>query len=416
MLDIDYIRNNPTAFDANIARRGTGPQAERILARDKTFRTLLTRQQTLQAERNKLAKAPDSEKKRQRMRSLKQEITACRREVKEAQEALEELLITLPNLLHPEVPDGKDDTQNVEIRRVGTPRVFDFKPQEHFDIGENLSQMDFTAGVKLSGARFVVLRDDLARLHRALGQFMLDLHVNEHGFEEVDVPLMMRPESMAATTHLPKFDNGFRTTDGYWLIPSAEVPLINLYRDVTLKADDFPLRMTALTPNFRSEAGAAGRDTRGMIRMHQFYKVELVTLTTPERWRQDFDHTVQCAEKVLQKLKLPYRLMQLCAGDCATKEHFAIDPEVWLPGQNRYREVCTWACTTDYQTRRANIRYKDEGKTCLPYVIYGTGTATGRTFVAVLENYQQADGSVVVPEVLRPYMGGKEVIYVAESI
>ncbi|HEY8189279.1 MAG TPA: aminoacyl--tRNA ligase-related protein, partial [Micavibrio sp.] len=234
-----------------------------------------------------------------------------------------------------------------------------------------------------------------------------------HGFEEIDVPLMARPESMAATTHLPKFDNGFRTTDGYWLIPSAEVALINLYRDTILTADGLPIRMTALTPCFRSEAGAAGRDTRGMLRHHQFYKVELVAIAHPDKWKDEFDYIVACAEKVLQRLNLPYRLMQLCAGDCATKEAYAVDPEVWLPGQNRYREICTWACTTDYQSRRAQIRIRDGAQKIHPYIIYGSGTAVGRALIAVMENYQQEDGSILIPEALRPYMRGLEKIEAA---
>lgn len=410
MLDITLIRQAPVAFDQNIARRGLPPQAERLLALDEQVRALVTQITTLQTQRNQASQqfreAEDAEAVKTQVTGIKTEIEKLEKQRQEAANELNHLLITLPNMLMPDVPDGKSDVDNTEIRRWGTPRTFTFQPKEHFDIGEQRQEMDFETAAKLAGSRFVVLKNGLARLHRALGQFMLDLHVHEHGFQEIDVPLMMRPESMAATTHLPKFDNGFKTDDDYWLIPSAEVPLINIYRNTILEADQLPIRMAALTPCFRSEAGSAGRDTRGMLRHHQFYKVELVTITHPDRWKTDFDYTVHCAEKVLQKLGLPYRLMQLCAGDCATKEAYAIDPEVWLPGQNRYREICTWACTTDYQSRRAQIRLKDGNKKLHPYIIYGSGTAVGRALIAVIENYQQEDGKIKVPDVLIPYMRG----------
>lgn len=410
MLDITLIRQAPDAFDQNIARRGIAPQAERLLALDEQVRALVTQITTLQTLRNQesqnFREAEDADAVKAKVTGLKAEIEELEKQRQETANELNYLLIKLPNMLMPDVPDGKSDADNTEIRRWGTPRTFTFQPKEHFDIGEQREEMDFETAAKLAGSRFVVLKNGLARLHRALGQFMLDMHVHEHGFQEFDVPLMMRPESMAATTHLPKFDNGFRTDDGYWLIPSAEVPLINLYRDTILEADQLPIRMAALTPCFRSEAGSAGRDTRGMLRHHQFYKVELVTITHPDRWKVDFDYTVQCAEKVLQKLDLPYRLMQLCAGDCATKEAYAIDPEVWLPGQNRYREICTWACTTDYQSRRAQIRLRDGNRKLHPYIIYGSGTAVGRALIAVIENYQQENGRIKIPDVLIPYMRG----------
>lgn len=410
MLDITLIRQAPDAFDQNIARRGIAPQAERLLALDEQVRALVTQITTLQTLRNQesqnFREAEDADAVKAKVTGLKAEIEELEKQRQETANELNYLLIKLPNMLMPDVPDGKSDADNTEIRRWGAPRTFTFQPKEHFDIGEQRQEMDFETAAKLAGSRFVVLKNGLARLHRALGQFMLDMHVHEHGFQEFDVPLMMRPESMAATTHLPKFDNGFRTDDGYWLIPSAEVPLINLYRDTILEADQLPIRMAALTPCFRSEAGSAGRDTRGMLRHHQFYKVELVTITHPDRWKVDFDYTVQCAEKVLQKLDLPYRLMQLCAGDCATKEAYAIDPEVWLPGQNRYREICTWACTTDYQSRRAQIRLRDGNRKLHPYIIYGSGTAVGRALIAVIENYQQENGRIKIPDVLIPYMRG----------
>lgn len=417
MLDIEYIRKNPKDFDANIKRRELEPHAVTIIKLDEDTRELLTKLNNLKEDKNKTAdlfkNAKDGDEKEQikiKAAKIKQQIQTTEEEHRAVNEKLNYLLITLPNMLMPEVPDGKDDNDNVEIRKHGTPKTFNFKPKEHFDLGIDLGEMDFETATKLSGARFVVLRNGLARMHRALGQFTIDMHIDEHGFEEVDVPILLKTESMEATTHLPKFDNGFKTTDNYWLIPSAEASLINLYRDTIIDIKDLPIRVAALTPCFRSEAGAAGKDTRGMFRQHQFYKTELVTITHPDNWKRDFDYTVACAEKVLQKLNIPYRLMQLCAGDCATKEAFAIDQEVWLPGQNRYREVCTWACTTDYQARRAKIRIKDGNEKITPYVIYGSGTGIGRTLIAVIENYQQEDGTILVPEVLQPYMGGMKII------
>lgn len=416
MLDINYIRNNPDALDANLARRGLQPHAHDLLELDATVRELTTKINELQNRRNEASKdfhrlpPEQAEILRKNIEAIKGEIIKLETELKDRQKKLDDFLITLPNFLMAEVPDGKDDEDNKEIRKWGNPRKFNFQPKEHWQLGEDLKLMDFELGAKLAGSRFVVMRQGIARLHRALGQFMIDMHVHEHGFEEIDVPLMVRPESMEATTHLPKYDNGFHTTEGNWLIPSAEVALINLYRDTILTPDNLPIRMTALTPCFRSEAGAAGKDTKGMLRQHQFYKVELVTLTHPDRWKEDFDYTVACAETVLQRLELPYRLMQLCAGDCATKEAYAIDPEVWLPGQNRYREICTWACTTDYQSRRAKIRFKDGKSKVHPYIIYGSGTAVGRALIAVMENYQQEDGSIIIPEALKPYMKGLDKI------
>lgn len=416
MLNIDFIRQNPAAFDATLERRHLPPQAAKLLALDQENRHLLNRLYELKSKRNALSERfphlPGDEQATVKVKiaDMKNELDQLRTQQEQIATELQHYLMTLPNMAMAQVPDGLNEEHNRELRRWGTLPEFAFEPQNHWDLGEKLGQMDFETATKLSGARFVILKGHLARLQRALGQFMLDLHINEHGFEEIDVPLMVRAESMAATTHLPKFDNGFCTTDGYWLVPSAEVPLINMYRDTLIENADKPIRLTALTPCFRSEAGSTGRDTRGMLRQHQFYKVELVTLVHPDLWKQEFEYTMRCAETVLQKLGLPYRLMELCAGDLATKEAYAVDPEVWLPGQNRYREVCTWACTTDYQTRRANIKMRDGKDKIHPYVIYGSGTAIGRTLIAVLENYQQADGSIIVPEVLRPYMGGLDII------
>lgn len=411
MLDIQFIRNNPETFDQNLIRRGHAPRARDILERDARVRDIKTRINGLKKERKDLAQ----QYARDRNISLQEQAAALKTEIREIEtrqqeeaDKLHDMLITLPNILMTGVPDGTDERGNVELRRWGEIPHFDCVPKTHFELGEALGQLDFELGVKLAGTRFSVLRRDLARLHRALGQYMIDLHVDEHGFEEIDVPLLMQPVSMEATTHLPKFDNGFCTTDNRWLIPSAEVPLINLYRDTILDPEDLPIRMTALTPCFRSEAGAAGRDTRGMLRQHQFYKVEMVTIIHPDTWRSEFDHIAACGERVLQQLNIPYRLVQLCAGDCADKEAYAVDPEAWMPGQNNYREICTWACTSDYQSRRAQIRIREGQNKIHPYVLYGSGTAVGRAFIAVLENYQQPDGSILIPEVLRPYMRGRE--------
>lgn len=417
MLDIQFVRENQRAFDENLAKRGFPPQADQIVEWDAAWRAIVLQINQLQEKKNQLSQqirhAPDNELLRQQVQKLKEQLEKLEPECEKYAQLVQEKLITLPNILMPDVPLGKNDEENVELMRWGKPRDFAFTPKQHFELGESIEQMDFKRAAKISGARFVVLRRDLARLHRALGQFMLNLHVDEHDFEEVAVPYLVRPESMMATAHLPKFDNGFCTQDDYWLIPSAEVSLINLFRDEIIDPALLPLKVAAFTPCFRSEAGAAGRDTRGMIRMHQFHKVELVTIAHPQKWRESLDETIHCAEKILRLLELPYRQMQLCSGDCAVKETYAVDGEVWFPGQNRYREVCTWACTSDYQSRRANIRINEinaQNRKIHPYIIYGSGTAIERVFAAILENYQQENGSIAIPAVLQPLMKGQTVI------
>jgi seryl-tRNA synthetase len=423
MLDIRWIRENPDAFDAGRARRGLPPAAAQLIAADAAHRAILTRSQEAQAQRNALskqigqAKAKKDEAEAQRLMAevyrLKEEGERAEREAAEKGEALERELSAMPNLPAAEVPEGRDEKGNVEVRRVGAPADFAFKPKEHFELGESLKLMDFDAAAKLSGARFVVLKGQLARLERALGQFMLDLHTGEFGYQEVNPPLLVRDNAAFGTGQLPKFgEDLFRTENGYWLIPTAEVSLTNLVNDSILDAAPLPLRLTALTPCFRSEAGAAGRDTRGMIRQHQFTKCELVSITTPEQSEAEHERMTACAEEVLKRLGLPYRVMLLCSGDMGFSARKTYDIEVWLPGQGAYREISSCSNCGDFQARRMKARYRPEGEkqTRLVHTLNGSGLAVGRTLIAVMENCQQADGSIVVPPALRPYMGGLEKI------
>jgi seryl-tRNA synthetase len=312
-------------------------------------------------------------------------------------------------LLLDEVPDGKDSEDNVEHHRFGAPRNYAFAPKQHFELGEALKQMDFEAAAKLSGARFVVLKKGLARLERALGQFMLDVHTGEHGYTEINPPLLVHDDVMFGTAQLPKFaEDQFRTTSDHWLIPTAEVPLTNLARESILDEAELPLRLTALTPSFRAEAGAAGKDTRGMIRQHQFIKVELVSITTPERSMDEHERMLSCAEEILRRLELPYRVMTLCAGDTGFASQKTYDIEVWLPGQNMYREISSCSVCGEFQARRMSARYRSKEGRAVRHVhtLNGSGVAVGRALIAVMENYQEADGSITIPEVLVPYMGG----------
>jgi seryl-tRNA synthetase len=308
-----------------------------------------------------------------------------------------------------EVPEGKDSDANVEHHRFGAQRIYDFAPKQHFELGEALRQMDFEAAAKLSGARFVVLKKGLARLERALGQFMLDVHTGEHGYTEINPPLLVHDDVMFGTAQLPKFaEDQFRTTSDHWLIPTAEVPLTNLARESILEEAELPLRLTALTPCFRAEAGAAGKDTRGMIRQHQFTKVELVSVTTPERSMDEHERMLSCAEEILRRLALPYRVMTLCAGDTGFASQKTYDIEIWLPGQNMYREISSCSVCGEFQARRMSARYRTKEGRAVRHVhtLNGSGVAVGRALIAVMENYQEADGSITVPEVLVPYMGG----------
>ncbi|HTH28898.1 MAG TPA: serine--tRNA ligase [Sphingobium sp.] len=418
MHDIRSIRENPAAFDAGLARRGLEPAADAILSLDAEGRAVATAMQQDLARRNEASKAIGqamAAKDSERADALKAEVAALKERLPglEAQDrdlaaALAERLLALPNLPAEDVPDGADETANVEEMRWGEPRQFDFTPADHADFGPALG-LDFEGAAAMSGARFAALRGGIARLHRALAQFMLDTQTATNGYEEVNPPLLVRDEALIGTGQLPKFaDDLFRTTDGRWLIPTAEVSLTNLVREQILAQADLPIRFTALTPCFRSEAGSAGRDTRGFIRQHQFEKVELVAITTPEQSATEHAHMIASAEGILQALDLPYRRMLLCAGDMGFSARKTYDLEVWLPSQNCYREISSISNCGDFQARRMNARYRPEGEkgTRFLHTLNGSGLAVGRTLVAVLENGQQADGSVIIPEALHPYMGG----------
>jgi seryl-tRNA synthetase len=423
MHDIRWIREHPEAFDRGLARRGLPAQAAEIIALDDKRRRSVRLTQEAQTEANATSKligyaiAHDNQGEaaalKAKVADLKDRIHEENVRAVAVAGELKLLLEVIPNLPLDEVPDGPDADHNREVRRHGEPRAFDFAPKQHFELGEALGLMDFATAVKLSGARFVILKGKLARLERALGQFMLDLQTGEHGYVEVNPPYLVRDEAMYGTGQLPKFsDDLFQTTDRRWLIPTAEVSLTNLVRESILDEGSLPIRVTALTPCFRAEAGAAGKDTRGMIRMHQFNKVELVSITTPEASRDELEGMTLAAEEVLKRLDLPYRVMQLCAGDMGFGARMTYDLEVWLPGQNAYREISSCSVCGDFQARRMEARYRPRGGGALRYVhtLNGSGLAVGRALIAVLENYQQSDGTIVIPEVLRPYMDGSEII------
>jgi seryl-tRNA synthetase len=423
MHDIRFIRDNPAAFDQGLQRRGLQGLSTQILELDQVWRTATGKLQELQSTRNDVskrigqAKAKKDEAEAQRLMAevarLKDEIPAVELRVRETEEAINEQLSTIPNLPAAEVPDGADETANKEVRRTGTSRAFNFEAKQHFDLGEGLRLMDFEAASKMSGARFVILRGQLARLERALASFMLDLHTSEFGYQEVAPPFLVRDQAMYGTAQLPKFrEEQFGTTNGFWLIPTSEVPLTNQVREMILDESSLPLRFTAWTPCFRSEAGAAGRDTRGMIRMHQFSKVELVSICTPEQSDAEHERMTGCAEEVLKRLNIPFRTMMLSTGDMGFSARRTYDIEVWLPGQNAYREISSCSNCGDFQGRRMNARFRpaDGKSTRFVHTLNGSGLAVGRTLIAVLENYQQADGSIEIPTALRPYMGGQEVI------
>lgn len=418
MHDIRFIRENPAAFDAALARRGLDPLAAEILALDERNRALATKMQLGQARRNEASKAigqamaqkdmATADALKAEVAAIKEDMAAMEGEERDAAATLQAMLLAIPNLPADDVPAGADEADNVELDRWGTPRTFDFTPQDHADFGPALG-LDFEAAAVMSGARFAALRGQMARLHRALAQFMLDRQTDENGYEEVNPPLLVRDDALFGTGQLPKFaDDLFRTTDGRWLIPTAEVSLTNLVREQIVPDADLPLRFTALTPCFRSEAGSAGRDTRGFIRQHQFEKVELVAICRPEESEAEHERMVDAAEGVLEALNLPYRRMLLCSGDMGFGARKTYDLEVWLPSQNTYREISSVSNCGDFQARRMNARYKPEGEkaTRFLHTLNGSGLAVGRTLVAVLENYQNADGSVTVPAVLAPYMAG----------
>ena len=418
MHDIKFIRENPAAFDAGLARRGLEPQSEAILALDSARRAVATRMQEAQNQRNEASKAigaamgrgdkDEAERLKAAVATLKDTLPALEAEDRDLLAKLGDALARIPNLPAADVPDGADETQNVEVARWGTPRTFGFAPREHADLGPALG-LDFETGAAISGARFTFLRGQMARLHRALGQFMLDRNTAEAGYSECNPPVLVRDEAMYGTDKLPKFaEDSFRTTDNRWLIPTAEVSLTSSVMDQILDEAALPMRLTALTLCFRSEAGAAGKDTRGFIRQHQFEKCELVSVVRPEDSAAEHERMTATAEAILQALDLPYRKLALCTGDMGFGARKTYDLEVWLPGQGAYREISSCSNCGDFQARRMNARYRPEGQKGTEFVhtLNGSGLAVGRTLVAVLENYQQEDGSVTVPAALLPYMGG----------
>jgi len=469
MHDIKWIRDNPAAFDHALARRGLPPQAGELIEIDEGRRAAILKAEAAQARRNAASKEIGAAKKSNEeetaqkllaeVAGLKAAIPALEDDEKKASRKLEDALAWIPNLPADDVPDGKDEHGNVEHHHFGAKRNFGFAPKQHFELGEGLGQMDFETAAKLSGARFVVLKNGLARLERALGQFMLDLHAGEHGYTEVNPPLLVRDEVMYGTAQLPKFEDdqffaipdfaietdsllqnliyaeekgpqkyaedAVASVDAYLnalygkrlgLIPTAEVPLTNLVREAILDEAALPMRLTALTPCFRAEAGAAGKDTRGMIRQHQFTKVELVSITTPEQSKDEHERMLACAEEVLRRLELHYRVVTLCTGDMGFAAQKTYDIEVWLPGQGAFREISSCSVCGEFQARRMSARYRTKEGRQVRYLhtLNGSGVAVGRALIAVMENYQQQDGSIAVPDVLLPYMGGRKVIERAE--
>jgi seryl-tRNA synthetase len=422
MHDIRLIRDNPAAFDAGLALRGLAPMSAEILTIDEERRFSIQIAEEGKAKLNKLSKEAGAAKGRGDLDTFKNLsesvlrsktiLVASETTAEDRDRALRDLLLTIPNTPLPDVPQGTDEHGNVELHRWGTPRTLDFAPKEHFDIKAMQGLLDFATAAKLSGTRFVILQGAAIRLHRALSQFMLDTHITDHGLLETWTPVLVKDEAMYGTNQLPKFaEDSYKTTNGWWLIPTAEVTLTNMVAGETLDASALPIRRVAHTQCFRSEAGSAGRDTSGMLRQHQFEKVEMVSITTPDQSMAEHARMTKCAEAILQKLNLPYRVMLLCTGDMgfgATKTH---DLEVWLPGQNTYREISSVSVCGDFQARRMNARFRTPGgKPEFVHTLNGSGLAVGRTLIAVLENGQQADGSVTLPAVLTPYMGGATVI------
>ncbi|MDX5592820.1 serine--tRNA ligase [Pseudovibrio sp. SPO723] len=423
MFDIRWIRENPEAFDAGLKARDHEPRAAQLLELDDARRSHVTKLQEAQQRRNSAskeigkAKASGDEDGAQALMKevaeIKAFIQAGEEEERKLDAALQEALSRIPNIGLSDVPVGADENDNVELHMWGEKPSFDFTPKEHYELGEAQGGMDFETAAKLSGSRFTVLKGQIARLERALGQFMIDLHTEEHGYLEVSPPLLVRDEALFGTGQLPKFaDDLFRATEGRWLIPTAEVPLTNMVAGEILDSTALPIRVTGLTYCFRSEAGSAGRDVRGMLRQHQFEKCELVSITDANSSLDELERMRECAEKVLQKLGLHYRVMTLCTGDMGFSARKTYDIEVWLPGQDAYREISSCSVCGDFQARRMNARYRVDGDKALQFAhtLNGSGVAVGRCLIAVLENYQQADGSIVVPEVLRPYMNGLEKI------
>ncbi|WP_029065543.1 serine--tRNA ligase [Labrenzia sp. DG1229] len=425
MFDIKWIREHADAFDQALAKRGFEASAARLIALDDSRRSHITKLQEAQERRNSASKEIGKAKGSgddTRAQELIDEVAQIKAFIQSGEEEerrltsnLEAEMAVIPNLPHDDVPEGVDENDNVLLRAHGEKPQFTFneRPKEHFELGETLGDMDFTTAAKLSGSRFVVLKGQVARLERALGQFMIDLHTQENGYTEVSPPLLVNDAPLYGTSQLPKFEEDlFKTTTGHYLIPTAEVPLTNLVAGQIVPEETLPLRVTALTYCFRSEAGSAGRDTRGMLRQHQFQKCELVSVTKPEQSLDELDRMLTCAEKVLQKLGLHYRVMTLCSGDMGFGARKTYDIEVWLPGQDTYREISSCSVCGDFQARRMNTRYRpaDSKHPVHVHTLNGSGIAVGRALIAVLENYQNGDGSISVPEVLRPYLGGLEMI------
>jgi seryl-tRNA synthetase len=443
MHDIKWIRENPEAFDAGLKRRGLSAESAKLIALDEKRRAAITKAEAAQARRNAASKDIGAAKKNKdeaaaqalmaEVAALKDTMPALEAEEKKYSAELNTALATIPNLPSDEAPTGKDETENIEHHHFGAKRNYAFAPKQHFELGEQLGFMDFETAAKLSGARFVVLKSGLARMERAIGQFMVDLHTTEHGYTEIAPPLLVRDDVMFGTGQLPKFlDDQFSAyaglasvpssgvdSDGvaavrapFWLIPTAEVPLTNLVRESIVDEDKLPLRFTAYTPCFRAEAGAAGKDTRGMIRQHQFNKVELVSITTPEESKNEHERMLSCAEEVLRRLGLHYRVVTLCTGDMGFASQKTYDIEVWLPGQGMYREISSCSNCGDFQARRMDARFRGKADRTPRFVhtLNGSGVAVGRALIAVMENYQQDGGSIAVPDVLQNYMGGMKVI------
>ena len=420
MLDLKWIRENVGEFDAALARRGLPPQSAAVLELDKKRRAVQTESQLLQQRRNEASKqigqakgkGGDASALMAEVAAIKDKLAALEEDERKLGEDLDALLSNIPNIPASDVPVGRDESANVELRKIGDPPRFDFKALEHFDVGEKIG-MDFERAARMSGARFVVLRGALARLERALAAFMLDIHTREFGYTEMYVPRLVRSQAAFNTGQLPKFaEDLFRTTNDYWLIPTAELPLTNLAADEILDESALPLRFTAYTSCFRSEAGAAGKDTRGMMRQHQFGKVELVSIAHPDHSHEEHERMTHCAEEILRRLDLAYRVIVLCTGDMGFSAQKTYDIEVWLPGQNTYREISSCSNCGDFQARRMKARFRAAGGqgTRFVHTLNGSGLAVGRTLIAILENYQHKDGSVEIPAALRPYMGGLEAI------
>ena len=422
MHDIRAIRENPEAFDQKLGLRGLAGASKDILALDEARRAKIHGAETAQAEQNRAskevgaAKAAGNDAEFERLRALvavkKAEVAAMQAEAKDLDAQLTDMLMRIPNLPAEGVPLGADENDNVEIHRWGTPRTFDFKPVEHYELAGVIPGMDFETAAKLSGARFVLLRGGVARIHRALAQFMLDLHTDEHGLTETITPVLVRDEAMYGTNQLPKFaEDSYQTTNGWWLIPTSEVTLTNTVAGDVIDEARLPIRMTAHSLCFRSEAGSAGKDTSGMLRQHQFEKVEMVSITHPDQSMAEHDRMTKCAQAVLERLELPYRTVVLCTGDMSFGAQKTHDLEVWLPGQNTYREISSVSVCGDFQARRMNARFKsNSGKPEYVHTLNGSGLAVGRCLIAVLENGQNADGSVTMPRALVPYLGGKTVL------